>query len=262
MTGNSKTKLITLQGAINLIMLLPGNMAKTVRTQISNTMTRFFAGDETLVNQIHANAASDDPIARLARASLAAEDDAGPAQMDDYTLVRKRRMEEIEFQTREVELTERKLANVQKSAEFIQSLKSMHNVDERTKMQMEDYTKNVLFNAAPTPLAVNPTGNMPGAVPDSTPLTISVVAYTMGLHRLSDEQQKQIGTHASNLYFQKYGTRPPKHVQSSHGKYIPVCSYTERDRHIVMEAIHAVMSEPEKHKNYNPITSYMTGDCP
>jgi hypothetical protein len=66
--GNAKTQLVRINDAIQLVMVLPGEMAKVVRLQIADIITKFIRGDETLVDQIHANAGSNSPIAQLARA--------------------------------------------------------------------------------------------------------------------------------------------------------------------------------------------------
>lgn len=40
--GNSRTQLVNLKDALQLIMVLPGEMAKTVRAQIGDVMKEFF----------------------------------------------------------------------------------------------------------------------------------------------------------------------------------------------------------------------------
>ena len=47
---------ITLEGALKLIMLLPGDMAKDYRSRAWGILTRFLGGDSTLVEEIEANA--------------------------------------------------------------------------------------------------------------------------------------------------------------------------------------------------------------
>ena len=68
--GQSEQPVITLQGAIKLIMWLPGNMAKDFRSQACDILTRYLAGDQSLHAEVNANAASDAPINEFARASL------------------------------------------------------------------------------------------------------------------------------------------------------------------------------------------------
>lgn len=71
--GNSRTKLVTMQHAIELVMVLPGKVAKETRQKFAEIITRYMAGDKSLIKEIEANAESDEPIAQLARDSLGME---------------------------------------------------------------------------------------------------------------------------------------------------------------------------------------------
>ena len=68
--GGAPTKLVSFQHSIELIMVLPGQVAKDVRVQFSNIIRRYMAGDESLKDEIDANAQSSSPLAQMARASL------------------------------------------------------------------------------------------------------------------------------------------------------------------------------------------------
>jgi hypothetical protein len=68
--GQSEQPVITLQGALKLIMWLPGNMAKDFRSKACDILTRFLAGDQSLHAEINANATSTAPIHEFARASI------------------------------------------------------------------------------------------------------------------------------------------------------------------------------------------------
>ena len=48
-------------------MVLPGKMAKETRAKFADVLTRYMAGDGSLIGEIHANALSTSPIAQLAR---------------------------------------------------------------------------------------------------------------------------------------------------------------------------------------------------
>ena len=69
-SGNSKTKLVNFRDAIQLVMVLPGKIAKETRAQFAEIIKRYMAGDQTLITEIKANASSTSPIAQLARASI------------------------------------------------------------------------------------------------------------------------------------------------------------------------------------------------
>jgi hypothetical protein len=68
--GAALTKLVSFKHAIDLVMVLPGKVAKEVRTQFSNIIERYMAGDESLKDEIDANARSTSPVAQMARASV------------------------------------------------------------------------------------------------------------------------------------------------------------------------------------------------
>ena len=55
-------QVITLEGALKLIMWLPGDMAKDYRSRACTILTRFLGGELTLVQEIEANSASDAPL--------------------------------------------------------------------------------------------------------------------------------------------------------------------------------------------------------
>lgn len=68
--GQSSQPVITLDGALQLIMLLPGKMAKLCRVSAYSVLKRYLAGDSSLVDEIQANATSTHPMNVLARESL------------------------------------------------------------------------------------------------------------------------------------------------------------------------------------------------
>ena len=68
--GNAHTRLLTYDAAIELVMVLPGKMAKEKRLDFAVLLRRYFAGDLTLIDEIHANAVSEEPIHVLAREAM------------------------------------------------------------------------------------------------------------------------------------------------------------------------------------------------
>ena len=54
-SGNSKTKCLTLEAAVRLIEVLPGDMAKQFRVQACDILKRYLAGDQGLVAEIAHN---------------------------------------------------------------------------------------------------------------------------------------------------------------------------------------------------------------
>ena len=66
--GGHKTKLVSFENALELIMVLPGKVAKETRKAFASIIHRYLAGDKSLITEIQANAESGSPIAQLARA--------------------------------------------------------------------------------------------------------------------------------------------------------------------------------------------------
>jgi hypothetical protein len=64
--GNGRTKLLSYQHAMELIMVLPGQTAKIIRQGFVNLITRYNSGDLSLIKEIKVNAASDEPMHRMA----------------------------------------------------------------------------------------------------------------------------------------------------------------------------------------------------
>ena len=69
-SGQKEQPVITLQGAIKLIMWLPGDMAKDFRSKACDILTRYLAGDQTMHDELNFNATSTAPLNEFARASL------------------------------------------------------------------------------------------------------------------------------------------------------------------------------------------------
>ena len=71
--GNKTETVITFKGALKLAMLVSGENAAKHRTAMVNILSRYYAGDDSLTDEIEANAASASPVAEMARNSLAGE---------------------------------------------------------------------------------------------------------------------------------------------------------------------------------------------
>ena len=91
--GQSEQPVITFPGALKLIMFLPGEVAKKHRSAMVKILTRYFAGDASLLKEIEANAASESPIHQMAQEALKE----GTETIED---ARKRKHEEIETEVR------------------------------------------------------------------------------------------------------------------------------------------------------------------
>ena len=79
-------------------MFLPGNGAKDFRKNAADILTKFFAGDASLVAQIEENAESSHPISQMARASLP------PPPTNAIEEKKRKRIEDMEMKERQVAL--------------------------------------------------------------------------------------------------------------------------------------------------------------
>lgn len=272
--GQKETPCMTLRGLQRLMMILGGKIAAEFREIVEGTFTRVMAGDQSLIEVINANAASQEPLQQAYRQALAQEP-VVPV-LDEYCLKRKREQEdrlfEIELAERTVklerdqlqledeklrlengklqlengklDLQERKLQHESKLIEHvttsmgsINALKDWANVDQRTKLQAEDHIKNVLFNKLAT------AGTDP-AHHETAPLNVSILAKELGF-KCSEGELQRIGREMARKYRETYKTDPPKHKQFVNGNYIPVNSYMERDRGMMEGVMRDVMNPRE-----------------
>ena len=65
--GNSRTKMVSFTNALELVMVLPGNLVKALRLQFINIIKRYLAGDHSMVQELERNSKSLDPVHVIAR---------------------------------------------------------------------------------------------------------------------------------------------------------------------------------------------------
>ena len=213
---------MTFQDAIDLIMVLPGQTAKEIRTQFASIIQRYLAGDHTLISEIQANAVSSSPVAQLARESL---------QISvEQDLNRKRLREELELE---------KLTMENKQNNFNFFLGSMNDLDPNWKKdtrlltQTKDLLKNICFGSQ----AIT---NEASTV-QSTPIYIHEIAIKLGFGKLTHGDAYKIGRKAVEMYRAKYNAEPPTRLQYVDGAERQVKCYTEADRDLIEAAVRGVM---------------------
>lgn len=257
--GQRETPCATIRGLQRLLMILGGKVASEFRKLVEGTFTRVMAGDQSLIEVINANAASDAPVQQAFRRAL--EHDPVEPVLDDICLLkRKRKEEELELVMVERRLaieerksaleaikinnTKNKINNTTAAVDFLDSLKLKSNIDERTKMQFEDNIKNTILASSrlivATTSSPNDQSNAPTqvAVNETEALTVSVVARELGF-KPSKADNIRIGKTMTKAYKATYGedAKPDKHRQYTDGAYIPVNSYIELDRPMLEWAI-------------------------
>jgi len=225
--GNGHTKLISFNNAIELVMVLPGRVAKETRTQFADIIRRYLAGDHSLITEIQANAQSSSPIAQMARESL-----------DIYTeeeLTKKRRREDIELQKMQAEATTLQQQNVIDFMNTMQLLDPNWKQDTRLVTQTKDRLKNIVFGQQPS---------IANGEAQENPIYIQDVARSLGHSKLSHADACIIGKKAAQLYRDNHDSAPQKRMQFVDGAERLVNVYYESDRAILERAVRAVMQCP------------------
>ena len=218
----SEQPVITFPGAIKMLMFLPGDKAKTHRSSMVTILTRYFAGDPSLLGEIEANSVSESPVAQLARASLAPES-------GTQGCLKRKREAELEFERERAELQAMKVNTVSKFAETMALINPNWRDDARLRLQTEDWLKNVAFNSDATQAAIT-------NGPVRQPISVSQVAQELG-YRLSRADLIKAGVSTAAKYRFKYDSDPPTHAQWVDGAQRMVKSYTEEDRDLILEAL-------------------------
>lgn len=230
------TKLLTFEDAIQFILVLPGEIAKEIRVQFGKILERYMAGDKTLHGEIIVNAASNSPVAQMARESL------GLPAMDEALVGFKRKREELELIKLEEEIkgmVQARLSNLEDKLERISDPTST-KMDERARLLFKDTYMNLLLNAQVSPTqAVIANGPSPNA-----PISISSVAAELGYKPTTDDS-KRIGVDLRRRYIKTHGKPPPKHDQLCGGLVMKINSYTEKDRALLTETLHAYYKTSE-----------------
>lgn len=234
------TKLVSLRDAIQLVMVLPGKVAKETRAQFAGIIERYLAGDGSLHAEVDANAKSSSPIAQMARASLGIEKE------DPVTVGFKRRREELELLKMEEEIKSMAQTRILTAGVELERYRDpkRSNLDERTRLMLQDSLQNSILN---TPFTCGPSTKAitDGGVSPNKPISIASVAKELG-YNPSTNESKRIGVDLRKRYIKQHGKTPPKHDQLCDGRVTLVNSYTEQDRPLVEAAVHAYFHPSEE----------------
>jgi len=222
-SGQKVQPVITFPGAIKMVMWLPGENAKKARTKFTEILTRYYAGDKTLLQEIEANAASDAPINQMARAALG---DKAKATEVEHESLKKIKLENVALN----------LSNVGTFCNLMGQLRPTWRSDQRLVLQTEDWLKNVAFEAAPN-LIQNSDAQGGAASAPAESISISQVARELGMGRLSHADFCKVGKLAAQAYRERYGKNPPTHKQWVDGAERDVKSYTVADRDLIEDAL-------------------------
>ena len=252
--GQSEQPVITFQGALKLIMMLPGETAKKTRSHFAEILTRYYAGDSSLHAEVEANAAAEGPVNLLAREAL---------PDDEPLTLGMKRFRELEYEERRLSLREREarleaelamipvtvkereLAHHHKLVHAIQSMCPGNVLDDRTRLLLKDRGMNLILGENARAIANGETNAQisngqisNGPNPDGNPKSVSDIAAEMG-KAFRTKHVIRIGVAAAEKYRERYGpdAEPPKHPQWVNGRTCAVNHYVEKDHDLVREAV-------------------------
>lgn len=247
--GNKPEPVIKFKGALKLVMLISGSKAALYRSAMAKILTRYYAGDGTLLEEVEANAQSSAPVAQMARAALASE----PVVQNELAVTNKRKLEELTIAKLETEIegrqaeTKAKLAEnearrLQANHEHISKCTASYQdmckdtvMDERARLIFKNLYLNMAMQQTPKQSSI--TGGASPANPDpAMPIKLSQVAADLGM-RVSKNELISLGSEVSKLYVAKHGKLPGKHEQLCQDKVCWINSYTEEDRPLVEQVL-------------------------
>jgi hypothetical protein len=142
--GQRDTPVTCAKGVVTIVMLLPGRAAAHVRKRAASTLVRFLGGDMSMVEELARN--------HLTQQELDEDDPGrifGKAVESDAI---KRKREEVDLATLEVQLAEQEGARKRRRIESIQfcleSLESVGGADDRDRLRATDMVRTVAFGSA------------------------------------------------------------------------------------------------------------------
>ena len=230
--GQRDTPTMTLAGLQKLVLHVGGKFGAKYRELLSDTFRRVMAGDESIIKEVQANAVSNSPMHQLYRESLAEEPAVGlPVEVVSEPPVinsdHKRKLEELEMKKLEVDIETQEIENHAKLVKEYKSLCPNGELDEDARKRFMTSIHNLANKQAFRRLTV--------AEQQNVRITVEQVVSDLGL-LLDPSQLSSAKIWASKAYEAKYGERPKKHAH--------VCTYTTKDRDILVKAVKSVVYHP------------------
>jgi hypothetical protein len=231
-----KRRYVTLKDAIALIMVLPGKMAKELRSQFADIIEKYIRENLGL----------------------------GPAAEEPMLTGFKRRREELELLKMEHEINTMIIENQSKQQALLLGATAemervrdpiRSNLDDRTRLMIQDAMQNSILNtmhSVSTGMGGGQGQGGPMLLTNGTsanaPISISSVAAALK-YKPSSSDYKRIGMDLRKRYLKKHGKAPTKHDQLCDGRVTYVNSYTEQDRALVVEVLHSYFKPSDDSSN-------------
>jgi hypothetical protein len=272
--GNHRTKLVTFQDAIELIMILPGKIAKEFRLKFVDVIKRYLAGDHSLIQEIQDNAMSDAPIQQMAREACASD-----MEVESEAIVGQKRLHDSVVMSREL-VTNFKAANehmreqnmlvrergeididfLRKRHEYEQAmLRARHDLEQTNRMSELSHAKAILeIERAKAALSQPQHQAQPSLVPTGHTTVLKIYhKHKPSFDMIKSCQVKRLlqtaGIKAKAAFEALHGTSP---LRIKEGQFDVLC-YPEDDEPLILEAIRSAMRDLLGHAR--PITSFVRG---
>jgi hypothetical protein len=257
--GHSVQPAVTFPGALKLFMFLPGETAKINRAHMTRVIHRYFAGDPSILKEIEANAASDSPIAKMARSALSddAEEFAGHKRLREDLIVSRQVLHNVEITTQH--MREQNTLARERSEIDLGFLRARHDLEQTNRMSELSHAKAILeIERAKAALSQPQQQVQPSLVPTGHTTVLKIYhKHKPSFDMIKSCQVKRLlqtaGIKAKAAFEALHGTSP---LRIKEGQFDVLC-YPEDDEPLILEAIRSAMRDLLGHAR--PITSFVRG---
>lgn len=136
--GQQDTTLITFKGVLKLVMHLPGVNARAMRDKFADILQRYFGGDPTLVAELGANYAREDPVSSLARESAGVpEPEAGESRENAFDTTVNKVLEDTRLRNAITNITKEEMALIKSEFDRQRKRKLYDNQVEEKRLENE-----------------------------------------------------------------------------------------------------------------------------
>jgi len=265
--GQQDQTLIQFQGALKLLMWLPGEKAKSFRSQAAEILTRYYAGDKTLLKDVWENAQSSNPINEAARAAH--------PEIDEYNSKRQKLMEDLQedFVVVKMALAVAKeyVVNLREAVEVKREMFGMEISFEERKLALhkegwkgELEHKKAMKELDTPPLAPAVAVAVPSVAPEvEDPSTYTTVLKVFTRHQgqfpsmtsrdKKDKLLRGAGIKASAAFREEWGREPARVREDGYD----VCKYPPQAEGMIMGALRSTMREMRAGGDQVPIRGYL-----
>ena len=271
--GQKEQPVIQFQGAVKLLMWLPGENAKAFRSKAAEILTRYYAGDKTLLKDVWANAQSASPINEAARAALPGVD-----ALEEYSAKRQKIMDHLEEDlalvrvvgtaTREYNVHLREQVGIKRELFEMEITHENHKFDiEKARFDLTevgrrselDHRRALKALDAPAVALAAAVSGVPGETVTVLKVYLKnksqfgAVAHSK---RKRDRLLREAGVKASATFKSTYGVEPTRVLQAGSSGF-EVCEYPAHAEDLVLEELRSCYRVICAGDNQVPIRGYL-----